>query len=107
MRLFVRCYSCHRKIFILYIVESRNDLPSVIDVRCPFEDCSEEFRYSPYDVEAETGVLGGVAGALAGALLGGLVAGPLGLLLGGALGATAGASADEQDLEHVRRFNEG
>lgn len=102
MRYYVNCKNCHKKINVMANVLTRSELPSDFNLTCPF--CGQTHYYIPWDVFAETSILGSQGTAVLGGLLG-LAAGGVGALLGAALGAEIGKRGEKKDVEDVERFN--
>lgn len=102
MRYFVTCKHCFKKFFVSANVLTRSELPYDFNLTCP--SCRKILSYTPYDVFAETSILGSQGLAVLGGLIG-LAAGGVGALLGAGLGAAVGKKSEEKDKQDVERFN--
>lgn len=103
MRLFVTCPQDRQKIYVPYVVPTRDQLPSTIVVPCPW-GCKNKYSYPADAVFAEPQAGGTVGGALAGGLIG-LLGGPIGLVAGLLLGGAAGGTAEANDQQAAQAFN--
>jgi hypothetical protein len=108
MQLFVTCRYCSNKIYINSNARVRSELPCQFFLHCTQPLCQSGYQnqiYTPWEVQAESGVAGVVGGAVVFGALGGLIAGPAGAVLGGIIGGAVGSTSDQSEKEAVWRFN--
>jgi len=103
MRLYVVCPSTSRLIYLSNKATSRQNLPELFVVRCPFEGVSHTYRRINVNAEPERGVQ--IGGAILGGIIG-LIGGPLGLIVGGLAGAFLGDKIENSEARQARLFNE-
>lgn len=103
MRLFVKCPSTKKRIYLSINVESRRDLPKRFSIKCPYESAHHEYKRIDVCAEPEKGTQ--VGGALLGGLIG-LVGGPLGLVIGGLAGAFLGDRIEKSEASEAHAFNQ-
>lgn len=102
MRHFVICKHCNSRLYINTKARIRAELPFSFTIVCSI--CNKVSFYYPYEVTAETSVIGSSGGALLGGLLG-LASGGAGAIIGALLGAALGGSGEKVDNDAVQRFN--
>ena len=105
MKLYVVCPNTSRQIYLSLTVERRSQIDEYFTVTCPYDE--EIHEYSREDVRAEPTLGASIGGAIIGGLVGAIVAGPLGAILGGGAGIIIGSNTEKEELQKVRRFNEG
>jgi len=105
MRLFVLCNHCNQKIYFNSTAQSRNQLPSVFQLKCSNLSCGHVDVYYSRNVTAEPTITA-TSGAFLGGILG-LLLGPEGAVGGALLGAAYGKKKQDEEQATVDRFNSG
>jgi len=102
MKYFICCKNCFNKFYINTHASVRSELPSSFNINCNY--CNTSNHYLPFDVTAETYILGSQGMAILGGLVG-ILGGGAGALLGIGIGAAIGKNSEKKERLSIQRFN--
>ncbi len=104
MKLYVKCPTFNKRVYITNKIIFRSELPKYFKIKCPFEDKIHAYNRNDVNAEPEKGYLAG--GAILGGLIG-FLGGPLGIIIGGLAGTVLGDAIERKDIVKTNHFLHG